>query len=189
MSHSNTASSAIGKLRYSCSFPICKNRYYSPIFITRYINKSFHHCPKDSETSVKRKYICNVPTEYDNRFYICEDYFVPSDYVCATDSKYLLPKSYPKALSKNTELTLPNQIPDISDIAISHLQDPCLQNQQNIVNSNEAVLKSDIDAVNNNQTYASFHQTNSLISKLPDHSDKYSFLLEKRSGILSQIGL
>jgi THAP domain len=101
MAEFNVNSSAVGRFRYSCKYPNCSNRYYSPVTAANYVNKVFHRCPTDSKTLNIWKDICKLPTDFNVRFYICQDHFEISDCICGTNSKYLIPKSVPKAVVEN----------------------------------------------------------------------------------------
>ena len=73
--------SKIGTFRYSCKFPNCNCRYYSPVTDPSYKNKRFHTFPKQKSLRKKWKQVCNIEKETNvDHMYICCDHFLNLHY-------------------------------------------------------------------------------------------------------------
>lgn len=97
MSNLIAASSVIGKLRYSCKYPLCKNSYYNPVTTSSYRNKIFHRFPRDPESLQIWKNCCNISLNVNcKNFFLCDSHFLDSDFACPTIRNRILPKTVPK---------------------------------------------------------------------------------------------
>jgi THAP domain len=186
------SSTIIGRLRYSCKYPACKNRYYSPISVSNNCkNKKFHHCPSDTTLSLKWKSICRVlPLEHDMRFYVCEDHFTIFDYSCS-DKNYLLTGACPHS-----------EIADaVSFLPCEEMANPQIKNELNNtslslpLNFRFVVMRFHRDQIGTVLGEHSYHvPIHQIISKRPKqsiifHLDKFSFLTDRKTGFLKRVGL
>ncbi|KAJ8913926.1 hypothetical protein NQ315_005724 [Exocentrus adspersus] len=141
------ASTVVGKLRYSCKYPSCKNAYYHPINDPQYGNKKFHRFPRDPDTLQIWKSSCNIKAELNNQ------------------------SSNEKSNEKDNPFSVVNVLESYDAVMRS----------TNLINTDDF----------NEHTYCKPKPQNSpkLSKPIIDHSDKYSFLVENRKGMLGKLGL
>lgn len=95
-----------GRLRYSCKFPDCNNKFFCPIYRKGYINKHFFRFPKDNHLQQVWKNICKLPEETNgSSFYVCEDHFSTSDFVNIKRDRLIF-KACPKVIFHQETVTL-----------------------------------------------------------------------------------
>ena len=80
MEQTSIISSITGRIKYSCKFPKCTNRYYAPNSGVK--NKRFHRFPSSNqEIQDKWKLVCGIDLHINTKhFYVCEDHFTAADY-------------------------------------------------------------------------------------------------------------
>lgn len=95
-----------GRLRYSCKFPDCNNKFFSPVYRKGYINKHFFRFPKDNHLQQVWKHICELPEGTNgSSFYVCEDHFSTSDFVNSKRDRLIF-KACPKVIFHQETVTL-----------------------------------------------------------------------------------
>ena len=73
--------STIGRLKYSCNFPNCNNKYYYPKIDKSYVNERFHKFPREKFLRNKWKEICYLDEDTNvDHMYICDIHFDDSQY-------------------------------------------------------------------------------------------------------------
>jgi len=83
---------ADGRLKYSCKFPNCQNKYYWP----NINNKHFFRFPvKDKPICDKWRNICQIGDVSCVNFYVCEDHFLPSDIFGGVNRSMLVSQAVP----------------------------------------------------------------------------------------------
>ncbi|XP_069683570.1 zinc finger protein 184-like isoform X2 [Periplaneta americana] len=99
------------RLKFSCKFPGCRNRYYSHVNPSvKIVNKHFYRFPPESKTDVLNKWkkICNISEDANWRhFSICEDHFLQADFVNFHRER-LNPGVFPKHLEQCLYRPIPN---------------------------------------------------------------------------------
>lgn len=169
----------IGKFRYSCKYPSCKSKYYSPITNIDYKNKHFFIFPKDQDLLKNWKTICKIDSFVNcTHFYLCEDHFNNSDFKNETRSRLnyrVIPKTSEaitatKEILTHKEIGQPFSNSNLENIEISTNSLPCCDEEHSTSSTD---LENHLD----------FNSTD-----LPSDPSNFDFLLEKK-GILGSIGL
>uniref|UniRef100_V5GVS1 THAP-type domain-containing protein n=1 Tax=Anoplophora glabripennis TaxID=217634 RepID=V5GVS1_ANOGL len=197
-------SSVIGKLRYSCKYPSCKNSYYHPVKIPSYHNKKFHRFPRDPESLQIWKNTCNIsPNVNCKNFFLCDSHFIDADFACPQIRNRILPKTVPKPSVHSSDEPLncevPDKQPELNELPSLNINFSLLAQDSPCCSS--SALANSLDDV----TETSNFDNNSLLgehshckiisdkvtnfSKTTDHSDKYSFLLENKKGMLGKLDI
>lgn len=86
-------------MKYSCKFPNCSNKYFAPVTDPNYRNKSFFRFPTKNVSACRQwTAICNINDNTKcNNFYVCQDHFLPSEYIKPNKIKLnfgAIPKCY-----------------------------------------------------------------------------------------------
>lgn len=203
------AGSSFAKVKYSCKYPSCKNSY-SINLPEGFKNPAFFRFPQDSDSIESWKKACNIsPSKNCANFRVCRDHFALSDFNNPDDPsrlrkgafpwsplKFKLQRehSYASKVEAKDLFSEPASISNISEKYEEAIVEPSCSHQNLSTISeeqDEAIVEPSCSQQNLvTEGPMSNPASGSSCSKMNcNYFDKYSFLLEKRTGILGKAGL
>ena len=144
------------KLKWSCKFPQCENKYYSPSN-SNIKTIRFHRFPRDNQGRKKWQAVCQIENSVNcDNFYVCDDHFKQDHYI-----NHLRQRVKYNAVPSLSNKVLIGNSPDPSKIVADTESLNIIDNHSYVLlrekNNNE---NSNFNLKNHQQTRLSYSQAN-----------------------------